>query len=129
MSAKRLCCGFADLIEQRLGLQFASSALKELSVVLRQRMRMLRCSGSDAYQAYRIGACTSTVNSRCPTCVSASCSKRDGDLPSARREFENASILLAREHAARILLFGGGLSRTTLINLSASELRRCEESN
>jgi chemotaxis protein methyltransferase CheR len=53
--------------------------------------------------------------------------RRAGDLSSARRELENASLLLAREDAARILLFGGGFSRTTLINLCASELRLCKE--
>jgi hypothetical protein len=217
---------FAELIEQRLGLQFASSALKELSVVLRQRMRMLRCSGSDTYlkrlesaasrsaelrelaarltigetyffrspeqisvlsevviprltrrltamillevgqldraaqlcasflavddlnaaahyvtalcheqgrpaaavEAYRIGVYLDREFAM-PHLPLGLMFKRDGDLPSTRREFENASILLAREHASRILLFGGGFSRTTLINLCASELRPCEESN
>jgi chemotaxis protein methyltransferase CheR len=44
----------------------------------------------------------------------------EGDLPGARREFQNAAMLLAREDAARILLFGGGFSRSTLINLCAA---------
>lgn len=55
--------------------------------------------------------------------------KREGDLPSARRELQNASMLLAQEDPARVLLFGGGFSRKTLIDLCASELRLCEESN
>jgi chemotaxis protein methyltransferase CheR len=40
---------FAELIEKRLGLQFDSSALKELRVILSQRMRALCCPGVDAY--------------------------------------------------------------------------------
>jgi chemotaxis protein methyltransferase CheR len=55
--------------------------------------------------------------------------KREGDLPSARRELQNASMLLAQEDPARVLLFGGGFSRKTLIDLCAPELRLCEESN
>ena len=54
--------------------------------------------------------------------------RREGDLRSARRELENASALLAQEDAARVLLFGGGFSRDTLIDLCASELRLCQES-
>jgi len=55
--------------------------------------------------------------------------RREGDLRSARREFQNASMLLAQEDAARVLLFGGGFSRSNLIDLCASELRLCEVSN
>jgi chemotaxis protein methyltransferase CheR len=55
--------------------------------------------------------------------------RREGDLPSARRELQNASMLLTQEDPARVLLFGGGFSRSTLIDLCASELRLCEEAN
>lgn len=55
--------------------------------------------------------------------------KREGDLPGARRELQNASMLFAQEDPARVLLFGGGFSRKTLIDLCASELRLCGESN
>jgi chemotaxis protein methyltransferase CheR len=55
--------------------------------------------------------------------------RREGDLGGARRELQNASTLLAQEDPARVLLFGGGFSRSTLIELCASELRLCEESN
>jgi len=55
--------------------------------------------------------------------------RREGDLRSARREFQNASMLLAQEDAARVLLFGGGFSRSNLIDFCASELRLCEVSN
>jgi chemotaxis protein methyltransferase CheR len=55
--------------------------------------------------------------------------RHDGDLPGARRELQNASMLLAQEDPARVLLFGGGFSRSTLIDLCASELRLCEERN
>ncbi len=54
--------------------------------------------------------------------------RREGDLPGARRELQNASMLLAQEDPARVLLFGGGFSRSTLIDLCASELRLCEGS-
>jgi len=37
----------------------------------------------------------------------------------ARRELQNASMLLAQEDPARVLLFGGGFSRGTLIDLCA----------
>ena len=55
--------------------------------------------------------------------------RREGDLPGARRELQNASMLLAQEDPDRVLLFGGGFSRSTLIDLCGSELRLCEESN
>jgi chemotaxis protein methyltransferase CheR len=55
--------------------------------------------------------------------------RREGDLPGARRELQNASMLLAQEDPARVLLFGGGFSRSTLIDLCASELRLCEAAN
>ncbi len=54
--------------------------------------------------------------------------RRDGDLLGARRELQNASLLLAQEDPARVLLFGGGFSRKTLIDLCASELRLSEGS-
>ena len=55
--------------------------------------------------------------------------RREGDLRGARRELQNASTLLAQEDPARVLLFGGGFSRSTLIDLCVSELRLCQESN
>jgi chemotaxis protein methyltransferase CheR len=55
--------------------------------------------------------------------------RHDGDLAGARRELQNASILLAQEDPDRVLRFGGGFSRKTLIDLCASELRLCEGSN
>ena len=51
--------------------------------------------------------------------------RREGDLPGARRELQHASMLLAQEDPARVLLFGGGFSRSTLIDLCVSELRLC----
>ena len=55
--------------------------------------------------------------------------RREGDLAGARRELQNAAMLLAQEDPARVLLFGGGFSRGTLIDLCAAELRLCESSN
>jgi chemotaxis protein methyltransferase CheR len=54
--------------------------------------------------------------------------RRDGDLIGARRELENAAGLMAHEDPARLLLFSGGFSRHTLLELCDSELRLCEAS-
>lgn len=55
--------------------------------------------------------------------------RRAVDVRSARRELATAAVLFAHEDAARILLFGGGFSRSALIDLCAAELRLCEEPN
>jgi chemotaxis protein methyltransferase CheR len=49
-------------------------------------------------------------------------SKRGGDATVARRELGQAQILLAREEASRLVLFGGGFSREALIGLCRTEL-------
>jgi chemotaxis protein methyltransferase CheR len=49
--------------------------------------------------------------------------KRAGDVVTARRDLGQALILLARENDSRVLLFGGGFSRETLLQLSRTELR------
>jgi chemotaxis protein methyltransferase CheR len=49
--------------------------------------------------------------------------KRSGDVAAAQRELGQALILLAREDASRLLLFGGGFSRDTLLQLCRTELR------
>jgi chemotaxis protein methyltransferase CheR len=49
--------------------------------------------------------------------------KRSGDGATAQRELAQALILLAREDASRLLLFGGGFSRDTLQQLCRIELR------
>jgi chemotaxis protein methyltransferase CheR len=41
---------FAELIDQRLGLQLDSSSLEELELVLCARIRALRCGGFDSYR-------------------------------------------------------------------------------
>jgi chemotaxis protein methyltransferase CheR len=51
--------------------------------------------------------------------------RRRGDMETARREFCQALILLSREDASRILLFGGGFSREALVELGRAELRIC----
>ena len=50
-------------------------------------------------------------------------SRRAGDIETARHELSHALILLAQEDASRLLLFGGGFSRETLLSLCRSELR------
>jgi chemotaxis protein methyltransferase CheR len=49
--------------------------------------------------------------------------KRSGDAMTAQRELGQALILLAVEDASRLLLFGGGFSRDTLLQLCRTELR------
>jgi len=51
--------------------------------------------------------------------------RRAGDLETARRELEQAWVLLPREDSARILLFGGGFSRRALVELCRAELTAC----
>jgi chemotaxis protein methyltransferase CheR len=51
--------------------------------------------------------------------------KHDGDVEIARHEFRQAEILLERDDASRILLFGGGFRRDGLLALCRAELRAC----
>lgn len=51
--------------------------------------------------------------------------RRTGQRESAGRELAQALVLLQREDASRVLLFGGGFPRETLITLCQSELSRC----
>jgi chemotaxis protein methyltransferase CheR len=48
-----------------------------------------------------------------------------GDLAVARREIGEALVLLQREDASRLLLFGGGFRRDALIALCRAELAAC----
>jgi len=48
--------------------------------------------------------------------------RRSGETATARRELGEALTLLAREDASRLLLFGGGFSRDTLLQVCRSEL-------
>ena len=50
--------------------------------------------------------------------------RRAGDRSTAQRELGQASLLLLREDASRLLLFGGGFSREGLVALCRSELDR-----
>jgi chemotaxis protein methyltransferase CheR len=52
--------------------------------------------------------------------------RRAGDAETARRELGHALILLKREEASRIMLFGGGFSRNALITLYESVHQGCE---
>lgn len=52
-------------------------------------------------------------------------SRRIGDGATARRELGCDLVLLKREDTSRILLFGGGFNRETLIALCESALRDC----
>jgi len=50
--------------------------------------------------------------------------RRLGDRSTAQRELTQAALLLQREEASRLLLFGGGFSRAGLATLCESELAR-----
>ena len=52
--------------------------------------------------------------------------KRARDLEGARRELRQALLLLKREDASRLLLFGGGFGREALIALCNAELKSAE---
>jgi chemotaxis protein methyltransferase CheR len=51
--------------------------------------------------------------------------RRSGDREAARREFVRALVLLEREDASRLLLFGSGFNREALMSLCASALQEC----
>lgn len=51
--------------------------------------------------------------------------RRRGDREIARSEFAQARVLLAAEDCSRILLFGGGFSRESLVALCESALKDC----
>lgn len=51
--------------------------------------------------------------------------RRAGDHGAARLEFGQALLLLQREDASRVLLFGGGFGREALIDLCRAELIAC----
>ncbi|HYL62683.1 MAG TPA: CheR family methyltransferase [Candidatus Methylomirabilis sp.] len=51
--------------------------------------------------------------------------KRSTDVETARRELGRALPLLDREDASRILLFGGGFTRESLVEFCRAELRAC----
>ena len=53
--------------------------------------------------------------------------RRADDHRSARRELGWALILLRREDASRLLLFGGGFNRDALMALCELALRACGE--
>ncbi|MGB6539008.1 MAG: protein-glutamate O-methyltransferase CheR [Xanthobacteraceae bacterium] len=51
--------------------------------------------------------------------------RRGGDRETASRELSQARVLLKREAASRLLLFGGGFSRETLVALCEAALADC----
>ncbi len=50
---------------------------------------------------------------------------RGEDFVEARKQLNQAALLLEREDASRILLFGGGFSRESLVELCKRELKAC----
>jgi chemotaxis protein methyltransferase CheR len=51
--------------------------------------------------------------------------RRAGDRAAAQKALGLALLLLKREDGARVLLFGGGFSRETLVGLCRTELVGC----
>jgi chemotaxis protein methyltransferase CheR len=51
--------------------------------------------------------------------------RRAGDRETARRELGQALVLFQREDSSRVLLFGGGFSRESLVSLCRAELVAC----
>lgn len=51
--------------------------------------------------------------------------KRSGELDLAMQELSQASLLLPREDAPRVLVYGGGFSRDALVELCRRELQGC----
>jgi chemotaxis protein methyltransferase CheR len=51
--------------------------------------------------------------------------RRAGDVEAARRELDQALVLLRHEEPARLLLFGGGFTREALLALCRAELQAC----
>ncbi len=51
--------------------------------------------------------------------------KRSGELELAMQELGQASLLLSREDALRVLVYGGGFSREALVELCRRELQGC----
>jgi chemotaxis protein methyltransferase CheR len=51
--------------------------------------------------------------------------RRAGERAAARRELGHALVLLQREDASRVLLFGGGFGREALVAVCRTELLRC----
>jgi len=51
--------------------------------------------------------------------------RRKGDIKTARRELAQALALLPRDDASRLLLFGGGFTRQTLVGVAEAALRDC----
>jgi chemotaxis protein methyltransferase CheR len=51
--------------------------------------------------------------------------KRGGEFDLAMQELSRASLLLPREDAPRLLLFGGGFSRDALVEMCRRELQGC----
>jgi len=54
--------------------------------------------------------------------------RRAGELTTARRELAHALLLLQREDASRLLLFGGGFQRGALVQLCRTELSLADAS-
>jgi chemotaxis protein methyltransferase CheR len=51
--------------------------------------------------------------------------KRGGELDLAVQELSQASLLLPREDAPRVLVYGGGFSRAALVEVCRRELQGC----
>ncbi|HEX7478650.1 MAG TPA: CheR family methyltransferase [Polyangiales bacterium] len=100
-------------------------ALDELNAGAHYLMSLCREHASDATGAIEHDQTASYLDAgfAMPHLHLGIMAKRSGDAATAQRELGQALILLAREDASRLLLFGGGFSRDTLLQLCRTELR------
>jgi chemotaxis protein methyltransferase CheR len=105
--------------------------------------RLLSADGSNAGARYALALCRETAgddaaaveHDRAATYLDPTfamprlhlglLARRAGERSSARRELGQALVLLAREDASRLLLFGGGFNRDALMALCQSALADC----
>jgi chemotaxis protein methyltransferase CheR len=100
-------------------------ALDELNAGAHYLMALCREHASDSTGAFEHGRTAIYLDASfaMPHLHLGIMAKRSGDAATAQRELGQALVLLAREDASRLLMFGGGFSRDTLLRLCRTELR------
>jgi chemotaxis protein methyltransferase CheR len=101
--------------------------LDELNVGARYLMALCREHAGDPAAAIEYDQAATYLDSAfaMPHLHLGMLAKRSADMETARRELSHALTLLAREDAARILLFGGGFTRGALVEFCRAELHAC----
>lgn len=111
--AQRLCGELLERDELNAGAHYVCSICDESQGNLRSSFEHSRT------------ACYLDAGFAMPHLQLGRLARRNHDYAMARRELETAIELLAREDASRILLFGGGFSRDTLVRVCRAELEAC----